>query len=513
MKPLSKNLVFILSFVLCLFIFDDCFFGRLNFSLPNESPWNTNHFFNFLYEYKRIASEKKTKPRLILVGSSIAYYSFQAKDLEKELLQKWDLDVEVCFLAYAGNSPLYVYLLLEWLFPLQPDLVVYPINFIDYRLHRTYVLFPEGSNETVTETTMVRDALTFAEAPQSLWIFPWETLVEVGGLMDWKERSEYLMSALFRFVRYREFYLTNWQNIYNHRFGRNTSYHAYMGVDIPEGISSLGWTGKVFSFQPTDSMFVGGKGIWLEITPFLLREGPVNLEIKSKDGRNSQTETFHSPGWKQIFLQKKFQSTEGIIRAELSKIWYAHEAAGAYLDYHRDPMGVRLPQTFGLEEPLQGQQYIRPKRTEDFRFIGMPDKEYESYFAYRLLQGLEKRPGIGYLVALERAKKRIADESFRPYFHFRYLKKISETFEAKNIPLLIINNPENPISLSWYERSSWYRDHLAYLQTLQGKHVRFVDLKGALPMQAFSDFHHFTYPGMEQMNPIYAEQIGNLFSK
>jgi len=176
-------------------------------------------------------------------------------------------------------------------------------------------------------------------------------------------------------------------------------------------------------------------------------------------------------------------------------------------------MGVRLQQNFGLINPIQNQQYTRPVRSEDLRYLGMGDAQYERYFYYRLLEGLEKRPGIGYLVALERAKKRIASESFRPLFHLGYLKKISETFQRKGIPLVVINNPENPISLSWYKNSKWYTDYLIYLQSLETDKVQVWDLKEALPMQGFSDFHHFTYDGMLQMNSIYAKRIGNLFSK
>jgi len=495
-----------------LFVFDFLFFREGQFRLPNESPWNTNHFFNFLYEYKYLLRTKKSKPRILILGSSIAYYSFSANELKEELNKITGKEFEICFLAYAGNSPLYVYLLLDWLFPLEPDLVIYPINFIDYRLHRTYVLFPEGKNESVDEEILVRDALTFAEAPQSLWVFPWETLMEVGKSMTVDEKARYFLASTFGFFRFQDIYLTNLQNLYNHRFGRNTSYHAYMGVDIPEGINTLGWTGKKFSFYPTERMKKDNAGFWIEVTTFLLKKGPVTLTFTDKFERK-QVQVLDKPGWLQVHLDKSFYENPSLVTAELSDVWFANEAEGAYLDYHYDPMGVRLQQNFGLINPIQNQQYRRPVRSEDLRYLGMGDAQYERYFYYRLLEGLEKRPGIGYLVALERAKKRIATESFRPLFHLGYLKKISETFQRKGIPLVVINNPENPISLSWYKNSKWYTDYLIYLQSLETDKVQVWDLKEALPMQGFSDFHHFTYDGMLQMNSIYAKRIGNLFSK
>ncbi|MCZ8155570.1 MAG: hypothetical protein O9264_05600 [Leptospira sp.] len=512
MKKVYSQILLIVSAILFVFLFDWAFFQKLQFRIPNESPWNTNHFFNFLYEYERLARTPKTKPRILILGSSIAYYSFDAKLLENSLKDKTGKDFEVLFLAYAGNSPLYVYLLLDWLYPLEPDLVIYPINFIDFRLHRTYVLFPEGKNETVDEGVMIQDALTFGEAPQSLWIFPWETLKEVGGTMDFSVQARYFLAGIFRFYQTQDFYFTNLQNIYQHRFGRNTSYHAYMGAEIPEGVNALGWTGKKFSFFPLISMCKGKSGFWIEVTPFLLRKGEATIQFQNERGR-LQVVTLRKPGWTQVHLDTGFYEDQKQVTAELSQVWYAFEAEGAYLDYHRDPMGVRLQQTFGLERPLSGQQYIRPRRTEDDRYIGMSDREYESYFYYRLLEGLDRRPGIGYLVALERAKKRIATESFRPLFHLSYLKKISQKMNERNIPIAIINNPENPISLGWYERSLWYKEYLNYLQSLKSEHVAVWDLKDSLAMQGFSDFHHFTYAGMEEMNSIYAREIVNLFSK
>ncbi|WP_411821366.1 hypothetical protein [Leptospira sp. 'Mane'] len=512
MKPLKTRFILILSTILFVFLFDFVLFEKGQFLLPNESPWNTNHFFNFLYEYKRVSNEPKTKPRILILGSSIAYYSFDADLLSKELLKETGKDYEVIYLAYAGNSPLYVYLLLDWLFPLSPDLVVYPVNFIDLRLHRTYVMFPDGSNETVEEEALIRDALTFEEAPQSLWVFPKETLYEVGSSLSYEKKAQYLASYLLGFYRYQDIYLANLNNLYQHRWGRNTSYHAYAGVPIPEGINTLGWTKQSFSFLPIDKMKKRKDGFWVEVTEFLLEDGPVTLQIQNSLGKSQAIVLDHS-GWMKIELSSDFYSPLLSVTAKLSRAWYANKAKGAYLDYHNDPMGVRLQQTFGLESPLKGMQYKREPRSEDDRYIHLSDREYESYFYYRLLEGLDQRPGIGYLVALERAKKRIAKEKFRPIFHLNYLKKIANRFQESGIPILIINNPENPISLDWYESSEWYNDYLAYLESLSSKNVFFKDMRRELPMQGFSDFHHFTYLGMEQMNPIYVKEIGNIFSK
>ena len=60
----------------------------------------------------------------------------------------------------------------------------------------------------------------------------------------------------------------------------------------------------------------------------------------------------------------------------------------------------------------------------------------------------------------------------------------------KKIPLILINNPENPLALNWYENSKWYQDHLTYLQSLSSdEEIYFVDFRNKLNMQDFSDFH------------------------
>ncbi|EMF97667.1 hypothetical protein LEP1GSC137_0350 [Leptospira borgpetersenii str. Noumea 25] len=61
--------------------------------------------------------------------------------------------------------------------------------------------------------------------------------------------------------------------------------------------------------------------------------------------------------------------------------------------------------------------------------------------------------------------------------------------------------------MDWYQYSNWYRDHLLFLKDISGDGVWFSDLKDSLSMQDFSDYHHFTFPGMVKMNPIYAGEF------
>lgn len=513
-RVLSVNSLAVLGSLLFLVLLDMFLFRFLLWQIPNESAWNTNHFYNFIYEWHRLESKPKTKPRIIIVGSSIAYYSMDQSDLKKEISKRLGQEVDVEYFSYAGKSPLYFYLFLDELWKLKPDMVVYPINFIDFRLHRAYILNNHNSLDTVDNSVLIADAVTEGEAPQAKYIFPWETLSEMWNYLSWDRRAELWIASLFKFYGYKDIYWEPLSSLYNHRFGRNSSYHGYAGVEIPERVNSLGWTGKDFSFPLTHKIVK--EGFWIEVVSEILKKGPLSLSIRSSDGVIRETINFHSPGWQKVYLTSDFwrerNQDKEQVHVELSQTWNAYEADGFLKDYHWDEMGVRLTQIHGLDHPKSNQQYLREERKEDLRYLGMDDDTYRGYFSYRLLQDLHLRPGIGYLVELAQAKKRLNQESFSPMLHFQYLQKISNSFRKKEIPLLLINNPENPISLEWYKESKWYKGYLDYLQSMNVGSVHFVDLKDELKMQDFSDFHHFTFTGMKKMNSIYVEKILDFFA-
>lgn len=510
-----------------VFLLDAFFFRYLLWKLPNEFAWNAHHFYNFLYETKKVQIKEKTKPRIFIVGSSIAYYSIDKELLENEILLRSGKEVDVEYFSYAGNSPLYTYLFLDTLLGMEPDLVVYPVNFIDFRLHRAFVDNPHLNLENMDEDILIRDAVTEVEAPQAKYIFPWETLTEFWEYLDWERRGQLFIAGLWKFYGYKDIYWKALETLYNHRFGRNSSYHAYSGVQIPERVNSLGWTGASFSFQVTEK--IRQEGFWIEVVPEILKdkplevkiqftsefdssgskENPIDSGVEASHSKHSQKVLYATPGWKKIILDPQFfsHSPHPYLKVELSQVWYSYEAEGFLKDYHRDPMGVRLTQIFGLDSPKQNRQYIREERLEDLRYVDMDDESYREYFFYRLLEDLHLRPGIRYLYEIAEAKKKLSREKFRPILHFEYLKKSTEVLKDNNIPILLINNPENPISLDWYGESEWYADYLQYLRSMESRQVRFLDWKGALKMQDFSDFHHFTYPGMVKMNSVYAKEI------
>lgn len=491
--------------ILILCLLDFLFFRVLIWKVPNESPWSSNHFYNFLYEYFALREKQKSHPRILIVGSSIAHYSFDRESFRKEIFERTGKEVEVEFLSYAGMTPLDVWLCRNKIVELKPDFVVFPINFIDWRLHRAYSLNPSNKNETIDSKLLLLDALNFFEAPQSRFIFPLETVLTFFSELGFAKDSEYISASFFGFYRYKDIFWKNLRSLYYHRYGRNTSYHGYNGVQIPERVTSLGWTGKKFSFNLTEGM--KKEGFLVQVVPEILFSGPLKITFQKKN--IIRAFYFSEPGWKKILLGNFFDSGDpGLpITAELSTTWIPYYAEGENKDWNYDRLGVRLQQTFGADLPRSGMQYTREERLEDLRYLNMSDLEYSKYFNFRLLEDHDQRPGIGYLVALKDAKLRIREEKFVPVLHFQYLKKFADFLKEKKYPLWIINNPENPISLDWYQYSNWYRDHLLFLKDISGDGVWFSDLKDSLSMQDFSDYHHFTFPGMVKMNPIYAGEF------
>ncbi len=505
----NRESFYVLLMAFVLIFIDRLLFGLILWELPNESVWGTNYFFNFEYEYRSALKKKVSADtkRILIAGSSLAAYSFDAEKISDYLKEKTGEKISTDILSYAGMTPLDMYLQREKFLALKPDIIIIPVNFIDFRIHRAYILNPSGTNFDADENLLLKDAVNFYEAQQSKYLFPSEALTETFGKVSIEQSASYINSFIFLFYRYREIYLENLKNLYNHRFGRNTSYHAYHGAEIRGGISHLGWTGRKFGFIMKKYMQM--EGFYIQIVPEILASGPLKAVFRSKE--SVQEEVFSSPGWKKIILKKDFHP-EAEISAELSSVWIPYLAKEDRFDYAREEMGVRLQQTFGMERPKQNLHSKREERSEDQRYEKMSRENYREYFYYRLLADPEKRPGIGYLTALKNAKERISKEKFKPIFQFKYLQKTAEYCNENNIKVFIINNPENPLSLEWYSESEWYKDHLKFLKSLENKNVFFADIHGVLKEQDFSDFHHFTYPAMMRMNSVYGDIIGNKFS-
>ena len=474
-----KKISAILSFLILFFLVDYLLFGVLFWKLPNESPWNSSHFYNALYEIKN-APPKKAK-RIVFVGSSLVYYSVNQAVVREKLKQATGETFELVFVSFAGMTPFDSYMMKDVILGLEPDLVVYPLNFIDFRLHRPYLL--GDTAQTVAEEKMLLDdSLNLAEAPQSLYFYPWQVLREYLFAIGIQRSAVYLSAAISDTFRYRLLAMGAVAEMISHRFGRNTSYHGYMGVQMPQRVNARGWTGQEFVFQPTEK--IRKEGIWLEVVPEIADR---DFFIRFDAENNSQKFYFPTPGWKHI-SSPVFSAQN--VTARLAKTWQPIESQGHLFDYLHDRLGVRLPQTFGRQNPPSGLYFHREERLEDLRFDQMTEREYKSYFNEYLLKDPEKRPGIAYLHALKTAKEKVSREVFRRSFQFVYLQKLVAQL---SVPVLLVNHPENPLSLAWYGDSVWYLGYLDFMRQLNANKIDFIDMKNKLEMRDFLDYHHITW--------------------
>jgi hypothetical protein len=505
MKPNSPLFKIIVIF-LCFIFIDKLFWGELYWKIPNESSWGTDFFYNYNYEKNRLEEASNHKERVLIIGSSIARYSFETSFLE-DYLKTRGYDKEVRLLSHAGMTPIDAYGQRDSIEKMKPSLIIYPLNFVDFRIFRTHELFPEKKLIEISESEMIRDALEFRFAPQVKSAYPWNVLRDFSTYLSLENKAIFLSSGLFSFYRYREFGWDNFKTIYNHRFSRNTSYFWYQGIQIPERVSTLGWTGRKFSFPV--KAYMKEKGFYIQIVPEILRKGPLIIKITSVD--KTEIFEFKDTGWKQILL-KNF-GVGDFVNAELSDVFIPFDAEGDRFDYAKEEMGVRLQETFGLDKPRQNYHVIREERSEDLRFLNMTEKEYEEYFQFRLLQDREKRPGLVTMQLYKESKEKLNKEEFREFFHYKYLKQFTEEMKKRKIPTLFILNPENPYSLAWYKDANYLQEEAQFFKSLEGDGIVFWNLHSYLQGKDFSDYHHMTYKAVEKMNPVYGKKIIELLKK
>lgn len=483
---------------------DIVFFDYLYWKIPNESSWGENFFYNFVYEKKRISSLPKQKDRLFILGSSIARYSIHPKLLETELKNN-NHEFDVHLISHAGLTPIDAYLQRAELLNLKPDAIIYPLNYIDFRLFRKHELLKDSLLSEENEGILIRDALDFQQAPQVKHSNPSGVLTDFYSYLNPEEIGFFLSSSIFSSYRYRELIAHNVIRYLDHRNSRNTRYFWYQGVQIPERVSTLGWTGRQFSFRVIEKMVT--KGVYFQIVPEVLEDGKLHFQIIE----NGQYEEFTllGSGWKEFRIPSKYLNK--FITIELKKTWRPNLASGDRFDYAREEKGVRIQETFGLESPRQNYHIYREERSEDLRFLKMNRNEYREYFEYRLLSDRHLRPGMVTLHIYKESKLKLNQEKFSPLFQYRYLKLFSEYCNENHLKLILIHNPENPVSLEWYNTSEFFRDQEVFFQSLKNEYVYYKDLSSYLDEQDFSDYHHMTYPGMEKMNPKYARIVEEVF--
>lgn len=174
--------------------------------------------------------------------------------------------------------------------------------------------------------------------------------------------------------------------------------------------------------------------------------------------------------------------------------------------------GVRLPGNLGRSRIDLPDRYVRRQSLEDQILADLNYPAYRADFFARLEADGWQSPEFRHLRqfhTLRLAKYALGWADFQETRQFAYLRQFLTHYRG---PVLLINNPESPLTLSVYRKTVWYAGYLNFLKNLSNERVRFVNLADfELPARSFIDAHHLSYQGMELMQEEYARliQAGN----
>lgn len=504
-------------FGLFFFLFDISFARFTFWALPNESAWSEHPFYNFEYRAREALATVPVAAdsyRVVVAGSSLALYSIHAPEFKATLrphLNGREVDLRV--LSHQGMSTMHLAAYADRILATRPDVVVIPLGTVDFRLERPIMLGIDGLDSpdpAVRESLLAASLRYTVSKPEFRMLAPLGWLREYGYDLDLNQISAALLATGIAVYRYRPMIRAPIATLLDNRFSRGRSYHEYAGVPVGGGgITHRGWTARAFELEMTARLLADG----------LLFQAPDELFAAAAPGRPSLrisavADEFQygtrvlelKPGWQTLSFENESGETRlrpgDRLRFELSHT--SESAADA------DQRGVRLSRNAGREiEELR--DLSREPRREDRLYRAYSDVRYRESFARRILRF--DRAGSEYLEALKQARQIWAQRPFEPDLPgFRAFESFRKRLAEAGVRLLIVNNPENPISLEWYADSAWYQEYLRYLATSPGSSQRydFFDASRLLKMQMFYDYHHLSYYGAEAYSRAVALRLAEL---
>ena len=521
--------LFLISFVVFLFALDALVFRFLIWKIPNETAWESEPLYNFEYHLRKLENDKADNEfRVLVIGSSIATYSVLPERLEKKLrsfkmIPEIKDNLRVRLSAHQGATTMNMLASIDRFIKSEPDIVVLPLNMVDFRLERPIVLRlmnrlkGKGRGNALIE--IERDLLVRSEFRM---FSPAGLLKRYRDSLNLDERAGALLAWMFCSFRYRGIAKIPVQKFFSNRFSRGHSYLHYAGIPVGlDNVTYRGRTGKYFRIKITRPLIEKGLEIQAPKELFVTDPDIKNNELpslkirifrsgsradctfKSSQGLLKEWSVNLRRGWQNIDIPEQ-TGYGGILCGELNRLYYS-EIKGTGL-------GLRLARNTGLYPP-QDKSLQREIRREDLLYKNYTDEQYRQSFNKRILRF--NRAGMEYLHSLMLAKQQWGAQSFDEGLPtMRAFARLRASFQKAGIPLIVINSPENPLSLKWYERSRWYNDFMKFLARSDNNYY-FYDSHNIMTVQYFSDYHHLTYFGAERFTDILAGQIRDVlkFSK
>jgi hypothetical protein len=440
---------------------------------PNETAWESAPLFNFESAIVHTPAKRPDRTRVIIAGSSLATYGYLPELLEKR-------GFEAVTIAHQGMHG--VELAAHWrrYAALDPDVVVIPVNMVDLRIERPVLLGLdlEGSGRSDSLQRLCEDLASMYG------------VLDLGGTGLWREFSQCLTlkqksqiaGGLSAAYRLRSLARPGWSAAWDSRVTRGKSYEHYAGVPVIDawGRAAVTHRGHVpgrFFLRNTEEL--RSRGLDLEILAEAAR-----VEVSGAGGEADMQLT---RGWRRLDLSGR--ASGELIEIRISK--------GVYFETFADTYAARLSQNAGgrsVRRSVNGTAF-RDRRREDDLYEHMNDADYSHSFELRNLAF--DRPGYAYLRALHEAKKHWAQKSFDPDLPaVQGLSRFVTNLRATGVRVILVNAPENPLTLRMYSEGPYYRGLLDYLERLGG--ADFMEESGSLPAQMFYDFHHLTFGGAEK---------------
>ena len=503
-----QNAKFLFLFAASLFLFDAAFARYLLWIFPNETAWGAEPHYNFEYRIRKLKRERDPEEFMVLVvGSSIAEYAVHETQLEKLLnaknlrrfIPETKKKVRVFTLAHQGQNSMNLLSTADRILELDPDLVIHPVNMIDFRLERPLVLGNLAALENTGETRE-RALYDFARAvvysDEIRMLGPYGTLRYFYKYLTSEEIAECLMSLVSATYRYRDIAGVPLDRFYKNRFGNRHSYHFYSGMNIGGGgVNQNGHAGTELEILWNE--FLAKDGFEIQIYPQMFLEKNALLQYSIGCSGTHAEQIALKPGWQKLFFNP-VKPGERLCMKILP---------GYYTDFFSDTLGGRLADNTGTGPSEHS--WERDLRREDMLYRSYTDEEYEKSFKDRIMKF--DRSGMAYLQYIMLSKQEMAKRRFDgEYPVFQAYSKWRDIVSSR-VPLLIINSPENPINLAWYGNSDWYRGYLDFLSCRENSNCSMHDASAKYPRQYFYDYHHMSWFGAEEFTEFTADLIMDFY--
>ncbi len=490
-----RIIFFVLLFITSVYTLDTLVFYKLAYSFPNEMEWDTSHWYNFQHSRTNMIPFPEERKGVLVVGSSVALYSVLPKAMEDSLSKNGE-NISVRFYSHVAMSPSDFYNYTEDIISKNPELVIYLLNPGDFQLD----YFPED-NLIPFEFDLDKWMKGNIDRQPVRSFYPFNFVLQNYKEINRESLFLLLTKSMLYVNRERSFILDPFYAYYEKHFRSGRSYHNYTGITPKEGIWRKGWTLPKFSVEcekPVGS--VRKELIYVHHPNTMVRVSTNNQELLSL--------TFPSSGWKEIQIPFAADaSTMGIL------IETEPTVSSRTIDpksYAREEFyGIRLSQNFCRNVYQRNIALDRRESLEDISLSNMSLEEYQADYFNKLMRNAKNRPELYRQNHIREVKINLSKTKFTPWIEFEYLRKGLLKLKDKNIKVILITNPENPLETGNYVPSIWYSGFDEYMHKIsQESNSLYMDkILFLKDPRYFLDVNHLTYSGAEWMSKEYVNLI------